>query len=411
MVRKLLLGGVAASALLVGGALAGAYFGADLFGKPGRSGGAQAATDKAPRADKEGKDGKKPDVPLEFAAREVVQPTLARLPGVVEFSGPLVAPQTAMVRAKASGTLLSLSVTEGSRVQAGQVLGRIELADLASRMAERNANLESMRATLVQAERTHASNERLVAQGFISQIALENSRAALDTARANLDAAKASLDTTRVGQRDGVLVAPISGIVSRRHALPGEKVAVEQQVLTIVDLARLELAGNVGTHEVSRIKPGMAVQVEVEGGVQPVAGRIARIAPATEPGMRSIGVTIELPNPNEQLRAGQYAMARATLADDADRLTLPASAVGNTSGQDHVWLIEGGQLARRAVTVGRRDPREGRVEILQGVTPASQVLGARFDNLREGAKATVVAARTAPVAPVASAAASVPLVR
>jgi hypothetical protein len=142
-----------------------------------------------------------------------------------------------------------------------------------------------------------------------------------------------------------------------------------------------------------------------------VAGRIARIAPATEPGMRSIGVTIELPNPNEQLRAGQYAMARATLADDADRLTLPASAVGNTSGQDHVWLIEGGQLARRAVTVGRRDPREGRVEILQGVTPASQVLGARFDNLREGAKATVVAARTAPVAPVASAAASVPLVR
>ena len=204
------------------------------------------------------------------------------------------------------------------------------------------------------------------------------------------------------------MLAPISGIVAKRHALPGEKVSPEQQVLTIVDLARLELAGNVGTHEVARIAPGMPVQVQVEGVSEPVAGRIARIAPAAEPGTRSIGVTIELANPKETLRAGQYALVRATLQDDTDRLTLPASAVGNTSGQDHVWVIESGTLARRAVTVGRRSASDGRVEVLQGVTPASQVLAARFDNLREGAKAMVVAVKSAPVA---SAAASTPLVR
>ena len=363
---------------------------------------------KLPGAAMAAKDDKKPEVPLEFVRREVVQPTRARLPGVVEFSGPLVAPQTAMVRAKAGGTLLALNVSEGSRVQAGQVLGRIELADLGSRVAERNANLESMRASLVQAERTHASNERLAAQQFISPIALENSRSALDSAKANLNAAQASLDTTRVGLRDGTLIAPISGIVAKRHALPGEKVSVEQQVLTIVDLAKLELAGNVGTHEVARLAAGMAVDVQVEGVAQPVAGRIARIAPAAEVGTRSIGVTIVLDNPKETLRAGQYALARATLADDIDRLTLPSAAVGNTSGQDHVWVIEGGVLARRAVTLGRRDAREGRVEVLQGVDPASQVLAARFDNLREGAKALIVVAKTAPVA---SAAASTPIVK
>lgn len=401
MMKKqwLVVGGVAA-AVLVGGGVAwksGAFKGAD--------GMAQAKTD--PKAGKNGKDGK-PDVPLEFATREVVQPTLARLPGMVEFSGPLVAPQTAMVRAKAGGTLLQLTVGEGSRVTAGQVLGRIELADLASRVAERGANLESARATLLQAERTHASNERLASQQFISPIALDNSRAAVETARAALNAAQASLETTRVGLRDATLLAPISGIVAKRHALPGEKVSPEQQVLTIVDLARLELAGTVGTHEVARVAPGMAVQVQVEGVDQPVAGRIARIAPAAEPGTRSIGVTIELPNPKETLRAGQYALARATLADESDRLVLPVAAVGNTSGQDHVWVIEQGVLARRAVTLGRKDPREGRVEVLQGVTPASVVLAARFDNLREGAKALVVASKSAPVA---SAAASVPLVK
>jgi len=398
MKKQWLVAGGVAVAVLVGGAVAwktGAFKGAD--------GVAQAKADAKP-----GKDGKGPEVPLEFATREVVQPTLAHLPGLVEFSGPLVAPQTAMVRAKAGGTLLSLAVVEGSRVTAGQVLGRIELADLASRVAERNANLESARTALIQAERTHASNERLAAQQFISSIALDNSRAAVETARAALNAAQASLETTRVGLRDGTLLAPISGIVAKRHAVPGEKVSPEQQVLTIVDLARLELAGTVGTHEVARIAPGMPVQVQVEGVDQPVAGRIARISPAAEPGTRSIGVTIELANPKETLRAGQYALARATLADDADRLVLPSSAVGNTSGQDHVWVIEGGLLARRAVTLGRKDPREGRVEVLQGVSPASVVLAARFDNLREGAKALVVAAKSAPVA---SAAASMPIVK
>lgn len=355
-----------------------------------------------------GKDDKKPDVPLEFVAREVVQPALARMPGLVEFSGPLVAPQTALVRAKAGGTLLSLAVAEGSRVQAGQVLGRIDLADISSRVAERQANLEATRAALAQAERSHASNERLAAQQFISGIALENSRAALDTARANVNAAQASLETTKVAQRDGALLAPISGIVAKRHVLPGEKVAMEQQVLSIVDLRTLELAGSIGTHEVGRISAGMAVQVQVEGVDQPVSGRVARIAPAAEPGTRSIGVTIELANPKESLRAGQYALARATLADNTERLTLPATAVGKTSGQDHVWVIENGALARRAITVGRRDDREGRVEILQGVPPTAQVLAARFDNLREGAKALVVAAKSAPVA---SAAASTPLVK
>lgn len=357
-----------------------------------------------------GKDGKngKPDPVLEFTAAEVVSPVRQAMQGRVEFSGPLVAPSTAVVRAKASGTLLNLAVAEGSRVRAGQVLGRVELADLGSRMDERAAMLESARATLAQAERTQAQNERLAAQQFISPAALDSARAAVATARAQLDAAQAALNTTRVALRDGALVAPINGIVAKRHVLPGEKLAVEQQVLTIVDLARLELAGTVGTHEVARLAAGMGVQIAVEGTSKPVAGRIARIAPAAEAGTRAIGVTIELPNADEALRAGQYALATVTLADDTPRMTLPASAVGSTSGQNHVWVIADGKLQRRAVMLGRQDEREGRVEITEGLTPAAQVLAARFDNLREGARAVVVAGK---VAPVASASASAPALR
>jgi RND family efflux transporter MFP subunit len=384
------------AALLVAAAVAGAAFSGKL---PGIGALAQSSSDAK---------GRKQPPPLEFAPREVVQPQWARLPARLEFSGPLVAPQTAIVRAKAAGTLLALNVAEGSRVTAGQALGRIDLAEQASRVAERSAGVESARATLAQAERTHASNERLAAQQFISPMALENSRAAVDTARAALQAAQAAADTTRIGLRDGTLAAPIAGIVARRHVVAGEKLAQEQQVLTLVDLAKLELAGAVGTHEVSRLAPGLPVQVQVEGVDQPVAGRIARIAPAAEPGTRSIGVTIELPNPQERLRAGQYAMARVELADHTERLTLPVAAVGNSAGQDHVWMIENGSLARRAVRLGRRDEREGRVEVVDGVRADSRVLAARFDNRREGAKAVVVIG-TVPA--VASASASTPPAR
>ena len=357
--------------------------------------------------------GKKPGddkdaVTLEFTPREVVSPALATMTTRIEFTGPLVAPQTAVVRAKAGGTLLTLAATEGSRVKAGQVLATIDPTEVSSRLAERQAMVESARATLVQAERTHANNVRLADQQFISATALDQSRAALDAARANERATLAQLDTVRAASRDTRVVAAIDGIVAKRHAVAGEKVSAEQPVFTIVDLARLELAGTVGTHEVAQLAPGIPVQLKVEGVDSTLAGTITRIAPAAEPGTRSIGVTIELPNPQERLRAGQYALARVELVDPQSRLTVPASAIGNTAGQDHVWLIENGLLARRAVTVGRRDEREGRVEILKGVPTGGQVLAARFDNLREGAKAVVVAAKSAAVA---SAAASAPTVK
>lgn len=358
---------------------------------------------------------------LEFTASEVVQPAWQPMSTRIEFSGPLVAPGTAVVRAKASGTLESLAVQEGSRVQPGQLLGRIDLAELASRAAERAANLEAARAALAQAQRSHTSNERLAAQAFISSNALEASRAQLDSATAQAHAAQASLQVVNAGQREAALLAPIGGIVAKRHVVPGEKVSIEQALLTIVDLQRLELAGSVGTHEVSLLAPGMAVQVRVEGVATPVQGRLARIAPAAEAGTRSIGVAIALDNTprcapppratpatavgargtaasgacSEALRAGQYALARVELADAQQRLTLPVASIGGTGGQDHVWVIHEGALLRRVVTLGRRDAALGRVEVLNGLQAEAQVLAARFDNLREGAKAVIVADKAA----------------
>ncbi len=354
----------------------------------------------------------KPPVPLEFVASEVARPSLARLPVTIEFSGPLVAPRTAVVRAKAAGTLLSLAVNEGSRVRAGQVIGEIDLAEMQSKVADRSAGVESAQASLVEAERQHAANVSLAAQNFISPTALQTSQARLDAARAQMKSAQAQLATSRLGVREATLAVPIAGIVGRRHVVPGEKVSAEQQIVTVVDLATLELAGSVGTHEVSLLQAGQQAAVRVEGQAATVTGRIDRIAPAAEAGTRAIGVVVVLENRGERFRAGQYAQARVELADELERLTVPAAAVGQASGQDYVWTLEKGVLVRRIIVTGRRDAANGRVEVRSGLAADAQVLAVRFDNLKEGAPARVVAERgpgaSAPAGAAAASAAAVP---
>jgi RND family efflux transporter MFP subunit len=363
---------------------------------------AKKSDEKAAGQKKPGEADKDLGPPLQFVATEVTQAIRAPMAELIAFSGPLVAPNSAQVRAKASGTLLSLTVQEGSRVRAGQLLGSIDVADATSRVAEREAMLQAQRAALAQAERTHASNVALAQQNFISPSALDASKASLETARAQANAAQASLNTARVGLRDGAIVAPFAGIVAKRQAQPGERMSMEQPVVHIVDLSRLELAGTVGTHEVSRLRVGQPVQVKVEGSDKPVQADIARIAPAAEPGTRAIGVTLALANPKEEWRAGQYAVGTVTLADPQPRLSLPASALTSVGGQSAVWLIEAGVLKRRAVVTGRRDEAQGRVEIVEGLSADAVVLAARFENLREGQKASVVSGRTLPPAATAS---------
>jgi multidrug efflux pump subunit AcrA (membrane-fusion protein) len=107
---------------------------------------------------------------------------------------------------------------------------------------------------------------------------------------------------------------------------------------------------------------------------------------------------VVLDNREERFRAGQYAQVKVRLSDPQERMTLPTTAVAQSSGQDYVWTLENETLVRRIVVTGRTDPAGGRVEVSRGLKPDVQVVAVRFDNLKEGAPAKVVAQRSAPTA-------------
>jgi len=87
---------------------------------------------------------------------------------------------------------------------------------------------------------------------------------------------------------------------------------------------------------------------------------------------------------------------------------VPATSVGQASGQDFVWTVENGALVRRLVITGRRDASNGRVEVTKGLAADAQVIAARFDTLKEGASAKVVAKGAGSGMPAASASSAAP---
>ena len=338
------------------------------------------------------KSGKEPDAPvaLEFAVADLAYVEPAALTRRLPVSGSMQPLNQTTVRAKVSGEVRQVTVREGETVKAGQIIARFDTADLEAKLTDRIGALESSRAQLALAEKTRAQNQLLLKQKFISQTAYDSSESNLSVTQGTLKSNEAQAQLARNALRDAIVAAPLSGTVAKRHVQPGEKVGFDAPLVTIVDLAQMELQAMVPANDIPELVIGMKVDLAIDGfGDRRFTGTIERINPTTEAGTRAILVFIHIPNPDAALRGGMFGTGKVTLAGGAPVPTLPAIAVRTEAGQNFVWTIENGKLGRRIVTVGRRDDAAGRVEIKTSLPPEIPILAAPFDNLKAGAPALV----------------------
>ena len=327
---------------------------------------------------------------LEFTQRDVVQLRPHRLTYQMTLPGTVQAVSQATVRAKLAAEVKRVHVREGERVAAGQILAEFDTAQVRAQLAERVAALESARAQLRTTERTRQTNAQLVKQNFISQNAFDSADSANDAQRAAVAVAQAQLEQTQILLNEGVVRAPIPGIVSKRYVQPGEKVGFDAPLITIVDLAQLEVQAQASVADISNIRIGMPAEVLVEGaGGRKVSGRVDRINPSADPGSRTINVYLSIRNDEALLKTGMFARAVLTIAPQSETAALPIAALRGDEGQQHVWVIANGKLAQRSVTAGARDERIQLVEIVAGLTPEEWVLASKFDNLKDGLAAKV----------------------
>ena len=315
----------------------------------------------------------------------IVEPR--NLDRVLPLTGSLMPLTEATVKAKVAGELVAVTVREGESVKQGQVLARIDLTEVQARVAARQADVAATKAQLVWAEKNRGQQKALLDKSFISQSAFDNIQSNYDVAIAKQHAAEAELVVARKSLGDAVLVAPFSGIVSLRHAQPGERVSLDAKVVSIVDLSRLQLEASVPPAAIGQVQVGQTMNFRVEGfGEREFAGRIERINPSATAGSRSISVYAVIDNREGLLRGGMFAQGALTLSRVDAALAVPASAVREEIGQTFVYVIADGLVKRRNVKVGPPDAA-GRVQVMDGLVAGDRIVRANLGSLREGVAA------------------------
>ena len=338
------------------------------------------------------------DPVIELSAIDMATAHVVELTSGLPISGALKAVNSAIVKARVPGELQGLTVREGDRVEAGQVIARVESTEYADRVRQAQEQADAAKAQVEIAQRQVDNNAALVRQGFISKTAADNSLASLNTAQANHRAAQAGIDVLRKSLADTVLRAPISGQVSQRLAQPGERVAPEARIVEIVDLSRLELEASISPADSVAVRVGQQALLRIEGVAQPVAATVARINPSAQAGSRSVLIYLTVAA-QPGLRQGLFAQGQ--LATETQRaLAVPLNAVRTDKPLPYVQVVEGDRIAHRTVQTGVRGEVDGELWVaVQGVADGARVLRGAAGVVREGTQVKLAA----PVAPASAA--------
>ena len=324
---------------------------------------------------------------IELGAGDVVPVTPMEMVLGLPVSGTLKASQMAMVKARVAGELMDLVVREGDKVQAGQVIARIDPTEFQARERQAKQQADAAQAQVDIAQKQFDNNQALVAQGFISQTALQNSMATLSGAKATHMAAMAALDVTRKALEDTTIRSPISGQIAQRLAQPGERVALDGRVVEVVNLAQLELEVALPAADASLVRPGMTAQMKIEGLEDPVTAKVLRINPTAQSASRSVLVYLGLAG-QESLRQGLF--TEGTLGTRSiQALAVPLSSVRTDKPQPYVQVVEADRVRHVTVQPGTRTEKTLNnitltwVEV-QGLSAGTPVLSASAGGVREG---------------------------
>ncbi|MFN2565135.1 MAG: efflux RND transporter periplasmic adaptor subunit [Gemmatimonadaceae bacterium] len=335
----------------------------------------------------------------------------------VTANGYVVARTRASVSSKVPGRLAYLGVAEGSYVQRGQVIARLENADYEAQVAQAEANLTSSRARLLEMEADRdqlerearrlrdirARNPQLISQ---QEVDAGETRAATASARARsatagVAAAQAALRYARVSLANTEIRAPFTGTVLRKEAEVGEVVApsvggglTRGAVVTMADLTTLEVDVDVNEAYIARIRTGQAARITLDAYPDTAfAGRVRQVVPTADRQRATVqvkvsivdrdprilpemGARVDFLEPESTLAGGPAAAA------SAPRIRVPVAAVRESGGQSVVWLVRDGRLDSRVVQAG---PASGGFrEIRSGLSGGELLLVGGVDAPRAG---------------------------
>ena len=298
---------------------------------------------------------------------------------VVRTVGTLAANESVELVAELSRRLVTVSVTEGSLVEAGALLFKLDDADLRAELAQLAARRRL-------AARTHERQQQL--QAF-DQKAL--SQQAYDQATSELEAVDAEIAALRVTLAKTELRAPFRARAGLRHVSEGAWLTPETPLITLQDTSRIKIDFSLPERHAAAVAVGQKFAFSVAARAQPLEGTVLAIEPAIDAPTRSLRVRGIAENPDGSLLPGAFVSVEIPVEQTTAGVLVPAEALIPSVAGQAVYVLRDGKAELRAVEIGLRTPES--VEVRSGLSIGDVVLTSNLLRLRPGVP--VEAAETA----------------
>lgn len=312
----------------------------------------------------------------------------------------------ANIFARASGYIGKREVDIGDRVKAGQLLAEIEAPELDHQIAQAEATLVQLKASLQQAQAnselarvTWQRDEPLVSKGWVTQQqgttdvqTLKANEAAVGVAQANIAAQQAQLQVLHQQKLYQRVVAPFNGVITQRNIDVGSLVQADATsgtfMFTLMQGNVIRTQVYVPQDEAFGLRPGLDAVVrvpEIPGRTFP--GKVTRIADALQPGSRTLLTEIDIPNPDGMLTPGIYCTIELHLQRATPSFTIPADALIFNAGGQQVAVVENGATHLRKVEVARDLGQQ--LDVRSGVRAGDRVILNPPVDLVEGSRVQI----------------------
>jgi len=353
---------------------------------------------------------------------EVQAAELRTVSSRVKATGEITPEKRVEISAKVVGEIINLPVVEGQEVRSGQLLLEIErelyeAARNQARAALRQAEVSVRRqeVQLADARRNMRRTQELIADGLVSQEALDAAQLALDTAMVEVEAQqhaveqyRSALQRTEDDLARTTIRSPMDGTLIQLNAEQGETVVPGTTnlpgsvIMTIADMSVLLAEVEVSEVDVVNVELGQEAEVTVDAlGTEPQKGHVVEIATSgrRDPTQGTIrfNVKVALEDPDPALRPAMTAKVDILTATSENVITAPiqavvkrkldkegeevrGSAAKGIEESDVVYVIEDGEASAVVVETGISD--ELYVEIVGGLAEGQEVIIGPYRTLK-----------------------------
>lgn len=262
-------------------------------------------------------------------------------------------------------------VRAGDIVDKGQVLIRLEQADLASRVKQARDQVTAISAQLEDARLRLERVTELRKEGLAAQADVDSARATFDNLSAQMASAREALSEAEIVLGYSVIKAPISGRIVERLAEPGDTISPGAPLLSLYDPLSIRAEARVREGLALRLGVGQSMIIQIDTLDRRSIGTIEEIVPAADPGSRSFLIKASLPY-NETLMPGMFARFVIPV-EQVEMIRIPRQLVTEVGELNMVKVYKDGVIQRRFVRLGKEYP-DDLVTVTAGLEPGEQLV-------------------------------------